>query len=167
MNKQNILKVLEEANSVSSNLTDKQIEQYNSEEYKKGVSKGGKIVSNRLENKLRLKEIQKKVCVDGGKAMGKIQGKKNVESGLISSLGKQNSEFNNRIRTCPHCSITTRGIGYERWHGDKCKWKNKIKPKNEIKININEQINKCPHCSKEIKGRNYFKWHGNNCKFKK
>ena len=57
----------------------------------------------------------------GGKVTGPIQGKKNAESGHISALGKKNSQFNNRVRTCPHCGITTRGVGYERWHGDRCK----------------------------------------------
>jgi len=72
-----------------------------------------------IQNPDKLKEIQSL----GGKSQGKIQGKKNAESGLISALGKKNSEFNNRIRTCPHCNITTRGVGYERWHGDKCRKK--------------------------------------------
>jgi hypothetical protein len=68
-------------------------------------------------------ELHRKNATLGGKVVGPIQGKKNAESGHISALGKKNSEFNNRVRTCPHCGITTRGVGYERWHGDKCKKK--------------------------------------------
>ena len=69
------------------------------------------------ENPDKVKEIARL----GGLKQGPIQGKKNAESGMFSALGKKMSEFNNRIRTCPHCGITTRGVGYERWHGDKCK----------------------------------------------
>lgn len=68
-------------------------------------------------------EKHKKNATLGGLKQGPIQGKKNAESGHISALGKKNSEFNNRIRTCPYCGITTRGVGYERWHGDRCKKK--------------------------------------------
>lgn len=69
------------------------------------------------------KEIHCKNAKLGGLKQGPITGKKNAESGHISALGKKNSEFNNRIRTCPHCNIVTRGVGYERWHGDKCRKK--------------------------------------------
>jgi hypothetical protein len=82
-------------------------------------SKGGKSSGTMQRDNGLLKKFQS----EGGKVRGPIQGKKNSESGLISKLGKKNSEFNNRIRQCPHCGITTRGVGYERWHGDKCKHK--------------------------------------------
>jgi hypothetical protein len=59
----------------------------------------------------------------GGKKRGKIQGQKNKESGLISELGKKMSEINNMEQTCPHCNITAKGVGYHRWHGDKCRKK--------------------------------------------
>ena len=68
-------------------------------------------------------EKHRKNAILGGLKRGHIQGKKNAESGHISSLGKKMSKLNNRIRTCPHCGITTRGVGYERWHGDRCKKK--------------------------------------------
>jgi hypothetical protein len=167
MNKENILKVLEEANSNTSNLTDKQIEQYNSIEFKNATKLGGIKTGNSKDNISHMQNMQKKYCRLGGLTMGKIQGKKNVESGLISNLGKKMSEYNNRLRICPYCEKETRGIGYERWHGEKCKWKNNPKPIIEPKININKQIHTCLHCSKIIQGRNYFKWHGDNCKHKK
>jgi hypothetical protein len=69
-------------------------------------------------------EKHKEIARLGGLKQGKIQGKKNAESGMFSALGKKMSEYNNRIQTCIHCGKTTRGIGYIRWHGDKCK--NKI-----------------------------------------
>lgn len=166
MNKKDILKVLEESNKDLGKLTDKQHEQYTSDEFKNGVILGGLIVGNRPEIIEMFKEVQKTACILGGKVMGPIQGKKNVESGLISNLGKKMAKFNNRNRICPYCGISTRGIGYERWHGDKCKWKNNPKPIPNKKIPINEQIYKCQHCSKEIKGRNYFRWHGDKCKLK-
>lgn len=164
MNKNDILKVLEEANKTYSNLTDKQHEQYSSEVYKKGISLGGKIASNIPDQKQRFKQLQKEACILGGKVMGTIQGKKNVESGLISNLGKINAS---KIHECPYCGKVGKSSSMFQWHFDKCKWKNNPKPIIESKININKQIHTCPHCSKIIQGRNYFKWHGDNCKHKK
>lgn len=89
----------------------------------KGCVNGGKVQGNKPENIKRFKELQKKACILGGRALGEIQGKKNVESGHIQKLGKKLSEYNNRYQTCPHCGIITRGLGYTRWHGDKCKSK--------------------------------------------
>jgi len=68
-------------------------------------------------------ELVKKYATMGGKVVGKELAKRNVESGHISNLGKQNAEINNRIQTCPHCKIVSRGIGYIRWHGNNCKHK--------------------------------------------
>jgi len=88
----------------------------------KTVSMGGKAcIKSRRNNKEKWEKSLLNFQIAGGKKQGIIQGKKNVESGLISALGKKNAEFNNRIRICPHCGIETRGVGYERWHGDKCK----------------------------------------------
>ena len=89
----------------------------------KMASLGGKIVGKRKDNIERLKKIQKEAAILGGLKQGKIQGKKNSESGMLSNLGKKMAEYNNRIQTCIHCGKTTRGIGYTRWHGDKCKHK--------------------------------------------
>jgi hypothetical protein len=148
-----------------SKLTDKQLEQYsNNEHYKNGAKLGGHIVGNRIESKLRLKKLQKTACILGGKVMGAIQGKKNIESGLISNLGKIQA---NKIHKCPHCNKIGKSSSMFQWHFDKCKWKNNPKPIPEKKIPINEQIHTCKHCLKTIKGRNYFRWHGDNCKMKK
>jgi hypothetical protein len=167
MNKQDILKVLEEANKCYSNLTDKQIEQYNSEEFKKGIISGGKAAGN-LTKELGIgihnEENRNEWAKMGGKAMGTIQGKKNIESGLISNLGKINAS---KIHECPHCGKVGKSSSMFQWHFEKCKWKNNPKPIIEPKININKQIHTCPHCSKIIQGRNYFKWHGDKCKHKK
>jgi hypothetical protein len=43
MKKEDILKILEEADSALGNLSDRRIESYKSEEFKNGASKGGKI----------------------------------------------------------------------------------------------------------------------------
>ena len=67
------------------------------------------------------KELHRTFAIAGGKKTGAIQGKRNVESGLISSLGKKMSQINNRLQTCPHCGITAKGFGFHRWHGDRCK----------------------------------------------
>lgn len=83
---------------------------------------GGKAcIKNRKNNKEQWKKSLLNWQIAGGLKQGSIQGKKNAESGHISALGKKMVEFNNRIRTCPHCNTITRGIGYARWHGDKCK----------------------------------------------
>ena len=91
------------------------------------VRKGNPSIEPMLEGYRKwVKENPEKVkenARNGGLKQGPIQGKKNAENGHISTLGKKNSEFNNRIRTCPNCGITSRGVGYERWHGDKCKQK--------------------------------------------
>jgi hypothetical protein len=160
-----VQKEINESNKVLGKLTDKQLEQYsNNEEYKKGAALGGYLVGGTTENRLRLKELQKRACILGGKVMGKIQGKKNAESGLMSNLGKIQA---NKIHECPHCKKIGKSSSMFQWHFDKCKWKDKEKPVIIPKIHINQQIHICPYCSKEIKGRNYFKWHGDNCKMKK
>jgi tRNA(Ile2) C34 agmatinyltransferase TiaS len=76
-----------------------------------------------LENPEEYKRIQKESAILGGKIMGKIQGQRNKESGHISNLGKKMTEHNNRLQKCPYCGIETRGAGYVRWHGEKCKLK--------------------------------------------
>jgi tRNA(Ile2) C34 agmatinyltransferase TiaS len=67
------------------------------------------------------KELHQQFAIAGGKVTGPKLAKRNVESGWISNLGKKMSEKNNQLQTCPHCGITTKGIGYHRWHGDRCK----------------------------------------------
>ena len=165
MKKEDILKVLQEADNALGKLTDKQHQQYsNNEDYKNGAKLGGTIIGNRPENIEMFKEVQKRACILGGKVMGPIQGKKNAESGLISNLGKIQA---NKIHKCPHCSKIGKSSSMFQWHFDKCKWKDNPKPIFKPKININQQIHTCKHCLKTIKGRNYFRWHGDNCKMKK
>ena len=62
----------------------------------------------------------KKWTSAGGKARGPIQGNINKENGHISRLGKQMTEYNNRIQICPYCGIESKGVGYIRWHGERC-----------------------------------------------
>ena len=56
-------------------------------------------------------------------------GKRNVETGWASKLGKKWGSINgkkraNLINTCPHCNTTMKGLNYFRWHGDNCKKRN-------------------------------------------
>lgn len=84
---------------------------------KKGGQKAGKINGTKLRDEGKLKNFQ----IAGGKSRGPIQGKINKENGHMSNLGKQMTEFNNRVQICPHCGIESRGVGYIRWHGNNCK----------------------------------------------
>lgn len=91
-----------------------------------GIKKGGQngaLKKWQLENPDEYKKIQKEAARLGGLSQGKILAKKNVDSGWISNLGKTMAEKNNKLQTCPYCNITTRGAGYSRWHGEKCKSK--------------------------------------------
>ena len=119
--------IQEELNKVSESKfakkTDKQLLQYDSLEYKNGAKLGGKIGGKISGTIQRDNGLLKKFHSEGGKAVGKIQGKKNIESGLISELGKKNCLFNNREQVCPYCGIKTKGVGYQRWHGERCKHK--------------------------------------------
>lgn len=65
---------------------------------------------------------------------GKLGGNTNKQLGLgihdpIKSLeykrlgGLAQVKNLNIDKICPHCNITTRGAGYNRWHGDNCKHK--------------------------------------------
>jgi len=66
---------------------------------------------------------------------GKIAGNKQYENGLgMFSLSKEERikagikgmEISNSIqRTCPYCLKTIKGPNYGKWHGEKCKLKNK------------------------------------------
>ena len=63
-----VQKEINESNKVLGKLTDKQLEQYASnEDYKKGSSLGGFLVGNRPESKKHMKKIQKIGCIIGGK----------------------------------------------------------------------------------------------------
>jgi hypothetical protein len=76
-----------------------------------------KLIDWNKNNPEHLKNLQ----VIGGKTQGKIQGNINKENGHMSRLGKQMTEYNNRVRICPYCGKESRGIGYNRWHGERCK----------------------------------------------
>jgi hypothetical protein len=91
-----------------------------------GIKKGGlngELNKWRKENPEKYKIIQAISAKLGGKKQGPIQGQKNIESGLISNLGKKMSELNNKEQICPYCNIKSRGAGYHRWHGENCKSK--------------------------------------------
>ena len=63
-----VQKEINESNKVLGKLTDKQLEQYSSnEEYKKGAALGGYLVGNRPESKKHMRKIQKIGCTIGGK----------------------------------------------------------------------------------------------------
>lgn len=150
MKKEDIDKILQEANDALGKLTDKQIQQYISEGHKKQnserASKGGSTKS--VKKTKHLKKL--------AKTHSPIQGKKNVESGLLKSIcsdgGKAGTKVQmekgigihtdketrrewsrlgglvvidslNKEKICPHCKIVSRGAGYNRWHGDNCKHK--------------------------------------------
>ena len=84
---------------------------------KKGGYNGGKISGKKQRDNGTLKNFQ----IAGGKSRGTIQGNINKENGHMSRLGKQMTEYNNRVQTCPYCGKDSRGIGYIRWHGERCK----------------------------------------------
>jgi NADH pyrophosphatase NudC (nudix superfamily) len=84
-----------------------------------GIKKGG----YNSGNKERMRDIQKKYAHLGGLKQGAIQGNINKENGHMSRLGKKMTEYNNRVQICPYCGKESRGVGYIRWHGDKCKKK--------------------------------------------
>ena len=70
---------------------------------------------------------------------GKISGIKNTENGHLnrirtyegcarggkSSIGKNNYIAKSIVRICYYCNKTIKGPNYFKWHGDKCKQKNK------------------------------------------
>ena len=132
-------KVQKEINEVSKklgNLTDKQLEQYVSEEHKKQFRKkfataGGIAAGNILfENKRGLfgmsKTKKRKAQTNGGKSAGKLA----VEKGTVFIAAKASIKSPNNINKktfkCPHCKKEGAYRIMMRWHGDNCKLK-KIK----------------------------------------
>lgn len=70
------------------------------------------------KNKERYKPshtFSQKDCELGGLTTGKKKGEKQQKA------RRNNVSKINIYRTCPYCNLTTRGIGYFRYHGDKCK----------------------------------------------
>lgn len=44
------------------------------------------------------------------------------ETRLVKGVrGVTGKIISNIMHTCPNCGITSNGVGYYRWHGDKCK----------------------------------------------
>lgn len=132
MKKEDIEKILKEADNKLGNLSDKQINQYISDkhhkQFKKTQSNGGKKASEiLLKNKTGLfgmdKISKKKAQIKGGQS----QGKKNVENGHVIIAGKASAKSkkhpNNVKVKCEHCGFKTSLPLYKRWHGDNCKHK--------------------------------------------
>ena len=91
-----------------------------------GLKKGGQngaLKKWQLENPELYKQKQKESASLGGKKQGPIRGKINKENGHMSKLGKHMTIYNNRLQTCPYCEKESKGIGYNRWHGENCKFK--------------------------------------------
>lgn len=86
MNKQDILKVLEQSNSVSSNLTDNQISKYNSYEHKKNMSKAGKKGGSTNRDSGHMSEL--------GKLNGAINGKSKKSIAAAKRIGKEIGKYN-------------------------------------------------------------------------
>lgn len=153
MKKEDIKRILEEADNKLSNLTDKQLQQYTSESHKKQnkqrASKGGlksmpKGVYTNIQKKGNdtAKEMgvgihnknnpnYKKWKSEAGKSGAKRQMKDGIGIHVDSETRREWSRLGglksishlNRERTCPHCGIKTKGAAYNRWHGDNCKHK--------------------------------------------
>jgi len=132
MKKEDIDRILKEADSKLGNLTDKQLQQYTSETHKKQnkerASKGGKIggkVTYKKRNGLfSMSDKSKKKAQTNG---GKVQGKINVETGHVVTAGKisaKSKKHPNNVKVkCEHCGFKTSLPLYKRWHGDNCKHK--------------------------------------------
>jgi len=73
-----------------------------------------------------------RIGILGGKLTGKKLGKLAVESGQLNSLktpehqskaGKSGgTTTKNKVQTCPWCFKTIKGLNYNRWHGNNCKF---------------------------------------------
>ena len=137
--KQELKKVSE---SKFANKTDKQLSQFD-EFVKKGAEASvkspikikqrsdlakvyGKILGKNNVESGHLKSI----ASSGGKIGGKVQFEnglgihnpdKALEYRILGGLAQVKNL--NLDKTCPHCGVLSRGAGYNRWHGDKCKHK--------------------------------------------
>ena len=155
MKKEDILKILEEADKVSSKLTDKQIEQYTfdkftdkqKEQFIKFAKKGGSTNS----------ENQYKHSSELGKVIGKIIGKKNVESGHLKSICSDGGKAGAKSQMEKKIGIHTADAELRR------QWAILGGKKSVAALN---QTRTCPHCGKTTAGGGYYRWHGDNCKNK-
>lgn len=57
----------------------------------------------------------KEECTLGAYMAGKYPTEKSINA------RRNNMNKLNEYKTCPHCGIYSRGLGYNRYHGDKCK----------------------------------------------
>jgi hypothetical protein len=153
MKKEDIKKILEQADNLLGKKTDKQIQQYVSEGHKiqnkQRASKGG-IATLRGKGYTDIQKKGNKIAFEKGVGIhnkenvnykkwkskaGKVGAKSQMKNGLgihvdsetrkeWSRLGGLKSIANlNRERQCPYCGIKTKGAAYNRWHGEKCKHK--------------------------------------------
>jgi hypothetical protein len=79
-----------------------------------------KAINNAYKNKERVwngKLFTKEECSLGGYIVGKYP----TEKSIIAR--KKNMSKLNEYKTCPYCGINSRGLGYNRYHGEKCKQK--------------------------------------------
>lgn len=155
MKKNDILKVLEEANSSLSNLTDKQIQQYSSEAHKK-------------QNKQRASKGGTKTLK--GKGYTKIQKKGNQVAfelgvGIHNKDNKNYKKWKSAAGKIGADSQIKKGLGIHT--------KDDKKRKEWARLGglaVIDKLNKyktCPHCKINTRGAAYNRWHGDNCKHKK
>jgi hypothetical protein len=153
MKQKDIQKILEESNKVLGNLTDKQLEQYVSEEHKKQnkdrASKGG-IKTLRGKGYTEIQKKGNKTAFEMAVGIhntenpnykkwrseaGTKGAKRQMNDGIGIHTDKETRRewsrlgglktviYLNREQKCPHCKIITKGVAYNRWHGDNCRFK--------------------------------------------
>lgn len=127
---------IKESNKVLGNLTDRQLEQYNKNNFtesqkqqiKERAEKGGQVMGNRLyeEGKGlfgRSKNKIKSDLVKAGKATTSLPIWKDIaRNGGINSAKSPNHP-NNTKEKCIHCGYETTLPLIRRWHNDNCKHK--------------------------------------------
>jgi hypothetical protein len=153
MKKEDIKKILQEADNSLGNLTDKQYQQYISDAHKKQnkerASKGGiktlrgkgyTDIQKKGNNTAKEMEVgihnknnpnYKKWKSEAGFKGANSQMKNGLGIHVDSETRKEWSRLGglaqvknlNIEKQCPYCGIKTRGAAYNRWHGDKCKQK--------------------------------------------
>ena len=144
---------INQSNKVLGKLTDKQLEQYVSEAHKiqnkKRASKGG-ITTLRGKGYTKIQKKGTKVAHQMGvgihdktnpnykkwKSEAGLKGaKRQMNDGIGIHTDKETRrewsraggyaviEQLNKEKVCPHCKLKSRGAGYNRWHGDNCRFK--------------------------------------------
>jgi hypothetical protein len=85
------------------------------------ITKKANVAASKSEKiKQHAKKIGKKLAGELGKKWGKIH----VESGHLQNISSLAGKVScSKIRTCPYCNKTIKGINYNKWHGDRCKSK--------------------------------------------